>query len=123
MRRQGLALRSRLRRCFGANRIGNCFRSSLRGLQLFQFKLKLSQLNYGLLALAPEAPPQQLLQNVLHALQASLVRVQLRSQIDHHLPQHVGVVRQCVGIDLHNNNYTFCCGSNKEQNALEPNVY
>ncbi len=40
-----------------------------------------------LLALLPEAPFEKLLENVLHTLQSPLMHVQLRGQIDHHLPQ------------------------------------
>ena len=38
----------------------------------------------------------------------ALVGVQLRGQIDHHLPQHLGVVWQVVEVDLHYNDDTLC---------------
>ena len=38
----------------------------------------------------------------------ALVGVQLRGQIDHHLPQHLGVVGQVVEVDLHYNDDTLC---------------
>ena len=61
-----------------------------------------------LFALLPEAPLQELFENVLHALEPALVGVQLRGQIDHHLPQHLGVVGQVVEVDLHYNDDTLC---------------
>lgn len=48
-------------RRFGENPVSNRFRRSLRGLQLFQFQLKLLQVNDDLLALLTEDRAPQLL--------------------------------------------------------------
>lgn len=53
------------------------------------------------LALVPVAPAQQLLQPMLHLLQAPVLGIQLGKQTDHQLLQSRYVLRQIVGIDLH----------------------
>src|SRR5580700_11203629 len=68
MVRQRLAPRSRLRFCSRPHPLNSGFTLCLRGLQLFQMKLKLFELNNDLLALDAEHPAPQLLDDQLQML-------------------------------------------------------
>ena len=76
MRGQRLAPGPRRRRNFGANRIGGRFRRCLRGLQLFQFKFKLLQLNDDLLTLPAKDRTPQLLDDQLQMFDLLAARAQ-----------------------------------------------
>ena len=117
----------------GAFGVLGCLRFFVRGV-LFQLRDEFLHVAAGgfqlqreeeqlalvdLLALLPETPHQQLFEDMLHALIAPLVDLQLSSEIDHHLPQQIGVIGQAVEVHRHYTKYTVCCGENEAQNALE----